>query len=108
MRIVWLRLCYGDVPGRDIEGRMVGMPEYRLVGGKCREATDVNLHVNMGAQDSGKQPVESSMKLTHTGCRNLLVAMFQLHTFRKEVKFAWHGAAQSDRALRHDGPGRSI
>jgi mannonate dehydratase len=60
----------------DIKGRQAGMPVYQLVGGKCREAADVYLHVGMGAQDPGRELVENSKKLVGQGCRNLLVAMF--------------------------------
>jgi mannonate dehydratase len=60
----------------DIKGRQAGMPVYQLVGGKCREAADIYLHVGMGLQDPGKQLVENAMKLVEKGCRNLLVAMF--------------------------------
>jgi mannonate dehydratase len=60
----------------DIKGRQAGMPVYQLVGGKCRDAADIYLHVFLAAQDTNTKLIESSKKLVDLGCHNLLIAMF--------------------------------
>src|SRR5690348_10638786 len=61
----------------DIKGRQAGMPVYQLVGGKCRDAAEIYLHVALGGKDPARGLVENTRKLLPGGCRNYLVAMFQ-------------------------------
>lgn len=60
----------------DIKGRQAGMPVYQLIGGKCRDAADVYMHVRAPKFEAALL-AESALKLhTERKARNIQIDMF--------------------------------
>ncbi len=57
----------------DIKGRQAGMPVYELLGGKCREAAEVYVHVG---GETPQQAVDNSRRFLEQGFRNLRLQAF--------------------------------
>jgi mannonate dehydratase len=57
----------------DIKGRQAGMPVHDLLGGKCREAAEVYVHIN---GDDVQQVVEAGRRAMEQGFRNVRLQAF--------------------------------
>jgi mannonate dehydratase len=80
----------------DIKGRQAGMPVYELLGGKCREAAEVYIHVN---GDDVKQVLDEARRFMEQGFRNIRLEAFA-------PGYAGFRGATTGPVLRglHDGP----